>query len=208
VIKKAPYLICVSDEIEQRVKQNSLQATTCIIPCAVRDRFFVDSRTKKEGSIKIAFASARWRKVKNYPLFEEIISRLKTVCSDDIETIEFDNKTREAIHADLNEVDLLLMTSHHEGSPQIIKEAMCCNTPVVSSNVGTVKFMLEGVENSCVIDGYDPEDYVDAITGILRKAKTGSPLRSSGRKRIYDLKYDEEAITLQIKQVYDKVYFL
>jgi glycosyltransferase involved in cell wall biosynthesis len=205
VIKKARHLICVSDEIEQRVKQNPLQATTCVIPCAVRDRFFVDNRTKKDNTIKIAFASARWREVKNYPLFEEIISRLKTVCSDDIETIEFDNKTREAIRSDLNEVDLLLMTSFHEGSPQVIKEAMCCNTPIVSSNVGAVKFMLDGVENSCVIDGYDPENYVDAITEILRKTKTGFPLRSSGRKRIYDLKYNEEAITLQLKQVYDQV---
>jgi glycosyltransferase involved in cell wall biosynthesis len=206
VIKKAKYLICVSDEIEQKIKQSPLKATTCIIPCAVRDWFFVDNRTRNDNTIKIAFASARWRDVKNYPLFEEIISRLKNVYSIDIQTIEFDNKTREEICADLNEVDLLLMTSFHEGSPQIIKEAMCCNTPVVSSNVGTVRFMLDGVENCRVIDGYNPEEYVAAITEILRKAENGSPLRSSGRKRILDLKYDEETITLQIKQVYDSVF--
>jgi len=203
VIKKAKRLICVSEEIERIVKNKCSDAATYTVPCAVRDDFFTDNRKKNDAVIRIAFTSAKWREVKNYPLFMEIVSRMQPSCSCEITTIEMDNKTREEILADLNEADLLLMTSFHEGSPQIIKEAMCCNTPVVSSNVGTVKQMLDGVANCTVIDGYDPVDYVSAIQGILQTSVTGFPLRSDGRKKIYELKYDEKSIVSQIRQIYD-----
>jgi len=205
VIKKTKRLICVSEEIERIVKSKSPDVATYTVPCAVRDDFFTDNRKKNDAVIRIAFTSAHWREVKNYPLFMEIISRMRSACSDEIQTVEMDNKTREEILADLNGVDLLIMTSFHEGSPQIIKEAMCCNTPVVSSNVGTVKQMLEGVKNCTVIDGYDPKEYVSAVQRILQSSTTGFPLRSDGRKRIYELKYDEKSIASQIRQVYNDV---
>jgi len=205
VIKKAKCLICVSDEIERIVKRDNPNVTTFIVPCAVRDNFFVDNRKKADSVIRIAFASAKWREVKNYPLFIEIINRMRSVCSNEIQTIELDKKTREEILACLNEVDLLLMTSFHEGSPQIIKEALCCNTPILSSNVGTVKHMLDGLTNCTVIDGYDPSEYVNAIQRILQSSVPGFPIRSNGREKIYELKYDEKSIVSQIKHIYNKV---
>jgi teichuronic acid biosynthesis glycosyltransferase TuaC len=33
----------------------------------------------------------------------------------------------------LNASDVLLVTSHHEGSPTIVKEALACNLPIVSA---------------------------------------------------------------------------
>ena len=203
VVKKAKYLICVSDEIEGIIKKDYPDAATYIVPCAVRDDFFVDNRKKKDTVIRIAFASAKWREVKNYSLFMEIITRMRSICSNEIQTMELDNKTRNEILADLNEVDLLLMTSFHEGSPQIIKEALCCNTPIVSSNVGTVKYMLDGLTHCAVIDGYEPLEYLNAIRQILQTIVPGFPIRSNGRKRIFELKYDEKSITTQIRQIYN-----
>ena len=51
----------------------------------------------------------------------------------------------------LNAIDVLLMTSHHEGSPMIIKEALACNTPIVSLDVGDVKERLMNIEGCYVI---------------------------------------------------------
>lgn len=41
--------------------------------------------------------------------------------------------------------DVLISTSKWEGSPNIIKEAMACNIPIVSTDVGDVKRLLDGV---------------------------------------------------------------
>lgn len=205
VISRAKHLISVSDEIARRVKKDFPNANHYTLPCGVLDRFFVDERWKEKDIIKIAFTSGKWREVKNYPLFEEIISQLGTIFKQEIRVVMFDNKTREEVRDDLNSVDLLLMTSFHEGSPQIVKEAMCCNTPVVSSNVGTVKFMLEGVENCFVVDGYNPKDYVEVIVKLLSPEKTTFPIRSTGRKRNYDLGNDEKTITLRVMQIYEDV---
>jgi teichuronic acid biosynthesis glycosyltransferase TuaC len=46
--------------------------------------------------------------------------------------------------------DCLLLTSIHEGSPNVVKEALSCNLPVVSTDVGDVRHLLQGVEPSWV----------------------------------------------------------
>jgi len=46
----------------------------------------------------------------------------------------------------LNAADAVLMTSHHEGSPNIVKEALACNRPVVSVDVGDVRERIDGIE--------------------------------------------------------------
>jgi len=205
VVKRAKYVICVSDEIECIIKKNNTKIKTCVVPCAVRDDFFVDNRIKKDSVIRIIFPSAKWRTVKNYPLFLEIISQIRLISSHEIQTVELDNKTRDEILDDLNEADLLLMTSFHEGSPQIIKEAMCCNTPIVSSNVGDVQKLLNGVTNCCVIDDYNPKSYFDATIEIISNPNNIPLIRSNGRMKIFELGYDVNTVTKKIMNIYHHI---
>lgn len=46
----------------------------------------------------------------------------------------------------LNASDVLLVTSHHEGSPTIVKEALSCNRPIVSVPVGDIPKRIAGIE--------------------------------------------------------------
>lgn len=46
----------------------------------------------------------------------------------------------------LNAADVLLLTSKHEGSPTIVKEALACGLQIVSVNVGDVAERIEGIE--------------------------------------------------------------
>ena len=46
----------------------------------------------------------------------------------------------------LNASDALLLTSMHEGSPTVVKEALACGLPIVSVDVGDVAERIEGLE--------------------------------------------------------------
>ncbi len=51
----------------------------------------------------------------------------------------------------MNAADCLLMTSHIEGSPVVVQEALACNLPIVSVDVGDVAERLVGVEPSFIV---------------------------------------------------------
>src|SRR6056297_710401 len=75
---------------------------------------------------------------KNYPLLEEAGKLLK----EEVELLTPYPIPYFMINTYLNACDVLALTSFQEGSPNIIKEAMACNTPVVSTGVGDVRWIL------------------------------------------------------------------
>jgi teichuronic acid biosynthesis glycosyltransferase TuaC len=72
----------------------------------------------------------------------------------------------------MNACDCLLMTSSIEGSPNVVKEAIMCNLPVVATPAGDVGLLLDGVEPSWVCEP-DPEPLADALVDCLsRRARS------------------------------------
>jgi teichuronic acid biosynthesis glycosyltransferase TuaC len=93
--------------------------------------------------------------------------------------------------------DVLLCTSLSEGSPNVVKEALACDLPVVSTPVGDVPERLAGVSPSCVVSR-DPRKFGEAIATILQARQ-----RSNGRERIMHLGLDQ--VANQILTVYQSV---
>jgi glycosyltransferase involved in cell wall biosynthesis len=81
----------------------------------------------------------------------------------------------------LNASDVLLLTSIHEGSVNVVKEAMACNLPVVSVDVGDVRERLEGVRNCAVT-----EATAESLAAALIEVFDGGQ-RSNGRDYLGDL---------------------
>jgi len=74
--------------------------------------------------------------------------------------------------------DCLLLTSVHEGSPNVVKEALACDRPVVSTDVGDVRLWLELV-GGCRLVAPVPARVADGLQEILGglRAVDGSSVR-------------------------------
>jgi len=87
----------------------------------------------------------------------------------------------------LNACDVFVLTSYNEGSPNVIKEAMACNCPIVATDVGDVKEVISGVEG-CFLATFMENDLANKIDRALNI--TG---RTGGRKHIDRLRDDKVA---------------
>jgi len=144
----------------------------------------------------IIFVSDPDRYEKNYQLAKSSFDLLK---HDNIELNTIYNINNDLMPYYYYGADLLLLTSLWEGSPNVIKEAMACNLPIVSTNVGDVKEIL-GATKGCYICSYDPKDVANKIKMALEFGK-----RTNGRERIKKLGLDSESIAMEIIKLYKNV---
>ncbi len=63
------------------------------------------------------------------------------------------------IQQELATMDLLMITSDHEGLPMIVLEAVALNIPVIARSVGEIPSVLEGGNGGHLVDGDNPIDY-------------------------------------------------
>jgi glycosyltransferase involved in cell wall biosynthesis len=70
----------------------------------------------------------------------------------------------------LNASDALLLTSQHEGSPTIIKEALACGLPIVSVPVGDVIERIGNVDG-CHVAQPDASALADKICAIRARGE-------------------------------------
>jgi len=131
--------------------------------------------------------------VKNYPLAKKSIEKVQN----SITLIELKGYTREEVCLLMNAVDFLLMTSFSEGSPMVIKEAMCCNCPIVSVDVGDVKEVVADTQGCYIVD-YNAHEIAEAIEKVIVENQ-----RTKGREKME--KYALENIALDVLNVYKKV---
>lgn len=142
----------------------------------------------------VLFAGAFDNHVKNAPLAKAAMERVP-----DSELLELKGYSRPQVAALLQAVDVFLMTSITEGSPQVIKEAMACGCPIVSVDVGDVRERIEGIDG-CFISDRDP----DSIADCIQKAMVFNE-RTSGRSAIIDAGLTNDTIAARIISIYKNV---
>jgi len=97
----------------------------------------------------------------------------------------------------LNESSVFVLSSYNEGSPNVIKEAMACNIPVISTDVGDAKQIIHNVEG-CYITSFNPQDLANKIKKVISLNK-----RTEGRKNIKHL--NSIIIAKKIINIYSKI---
>ncbi|HYW36234.1 MAG TPA: glycosyltransferase [Balneolaceae bacterium] len=188
------YNILTNDKLNRILK---LKKRFSVIPCGVDLGNFkpMDQNIcKREMGLSpqkkyILFSSSFDRDVKNAPLAQATVQQLENT-----ELIELKGYTREQVNLLINASELVLVTSYNETGPLIVKEALACNRPVVSTDVGDVKQILAEVQGSYMVD-YNPENVAEKCRLILEKKETYES-RSSIQK------YELSAIAVKIKDIY------
>lgn len=147
----------------------------------------------------VLFASDPARTEKNFKLAKESVRRLN---DSNVELLVVHGLERNLMPLYLNSIDALLLTSAHEGSPNIVKEAVACARPIVSTDVGDVGWLLRDIQG-CFLTSFDPSDVADKIKKALNFSKRVG--RTHGRDRIVELGLDSETIAGRILAVYSEV---
>lgn len=91
----------------------------------------------------------------------------------------------------LNAADVLLLTSKHEGSPTIVKEALACGLPVVSVDVGDVAERIEGIDG-CYLAEAEPAALAARLELVFERRR-----RLDCREKLHQLSCESIATKLQ-----------
>jgi glycosyltransferase involved in cell wall biosynthesis len=144
----------------------------------------------------VLFPYPTGRAVKDYPRAKSVVEAARRRLGADVELVTITGVAHERMSTYYNAADLLLLTSRREGSPNAVKEALACNRPVVSTDVGDVRERVAGVANAHVCQ--TDEELVEALVGILTERG-----ESDGREAVRDCSV--EAMTARLLDVYRAV---
>ena len=129
---------------------------------------------------------------KGYPLAEETVRRAEQFIGRPLELVTLWGVAPDQVAVVMNASNAMLMTSLIEGSPNVVKEAMACNLPVVGVPVGDVPTMLDGVAGNFV--GPRDSDRLGKALGTLVAGQATSEGRAALQQRGLDLSSVAEKI--------------
>jgi teichuronic acid biosynthesis glycosyltransferase TuaC len=130
----------------------------------------------------VLFAANPKRYVKNFKLAKNAFDLLNR---SDIDLHFLNEVPNVQLPFYFNAADVVLLTSLWEGSPNVIKEAMACNRPIVSTDVGDINNLI-GKTEGCYISSLDPKDIMIKI-----KKAVNHKLDTNGREDVKHLKSNE-----------------
>lgn len=67
----------------------------------------------------------------------------------------------------LADMDLLLVTSDHEGLPMTVLESVALHVPVIARNVGEIQSVLANGDGGHIVESASPEAFVDILSKFL-----------------------------------------
>ena len=145
----------------------------------------------------VIFVSNPGRVEKNWSLAKTAVEQLK---SDNVELVPVFDKTHDEVVDYMCAADCLLLTSLNEGSPNVIKEAMACNLPIVTTDVGDVHERLDGLEGCYIAETYQPQEMAD----LLKQALSFNT-RTRGRDALFAQHLTTQQVATRLIEIYDRL---
>lgn len=144
--------------------KTSLPARTKVIPCGIDlDRFKPMDRRRckeqlgwRESAFHVLFVSSSGDPVKRPELARAAAEWLEQKRGS-VRLHMLSGVLNDEVPIWLNASDVLLVTSKHEGSPTIVKEALACGLPIVSVPVGDIPERIADIDGCYLAEAEAPE---------------------------------------------------
>jgi glycosyltransferase involved in cell wall biosynthesis len=200
---RAGRVICVSEQLKDRLVFS--RRRTVVIPTGVDTTIF------RPMPWAAARAQLGWSEDDHVVLFNEgAAPRTKGSALAAAAVAEAEHKigkiryevmrggySAEQVCVRMNAADCLIMASKWEGSPTVVEEAIACNLPVISTEVGDVRERLREVVPSAIVPP-DPYVFGTKIAEVLQQRK-----RSNGQDLVGNISQD--AIAEKLIEIYTEL---
>jgi teichuronic acid biosynthesis glycosyltransferase TuaC len=161
----------------EQMKKASQSADAFVLPSGVNFDLFQpqprdESRAKlgwDQERYYVVFANNPAIPVKNFPLARKAIERLQE-SGIDAELVVANGQPQATVVQYINASNALILSSIAEGSPNVVREAMACNVPVVATDVGDVASVLARTEG-CSVCPHDAEALAQGLEKALKHSE-------------------------------------
>lgn len=214
--------VAISNEIHSLIKKHyglDTSIETVYNPVDV-DRF--SSVKKKAHANTVAITAGRLSDQKNHKLLinafikyhkkhvdDELIILGDGPCRADLEMLIHEHGAESYIHLEGNveniaeyfaKADVFALSSDYEGLPLVVLEAMAASLPIISTDVGGIKDLIDG--NGILVEAGDEEQLCKALTEL----KEDVSKRSAMGEKSFSLvqKYDSSIIVGEYVELYKK----
>ena len=197
---QADAVIVKSREMAGKLKQKEVY----VIPNEIDFEIFRPSGKEKARTLLgldpnkkyLLFAANPQIPVKRFCLAKAVAGELKKRdASIELLTIYEESQSRLALF--MSACDALVFTSYQEGSPNIIKQAMACNLPIVSTDVGDVREVI-GDTGGCFVCKPEIRELSAQLSRILHSGE-----RTNGCEKVRHL--SGPAVAQRVIEVYEHV---
>lgn len=190
--------ICVSSQLAKALHHRK----TILIPMGIdRSLFRPGSKSAARHTLKwkinelnVLFVGDPSNPVKRYGLCREVV-KLASSQIGQINLRVCNEVEPSLVPTYMNASDALIVTSTHEGGPLSIREALACNLPIVSVDVGDARERLSSVSGCYVTKTSNVTDLGTALIKLLQETR-----KIEGHESLEDL--NEVMLTDKLIQVY------
>lgn len=165
----------------------------------IEKEFAIDKVSWNREKYHVLFPSNPGRKEKNFSLAEKA---LKICNNSDIDLHFLIDIPNSEVPYHINAADVVLLTSLWEGSPNVIKEAMACNRPIITTKVGDVASIL-GKTKGCYIVNFDANEIAIKIQKAIDFNKQFC--RTKGRSYLIQCGLDDASVAKKLMHVYQNI---
>ncbi len=196
VIVKSREMASVLNGLDPHVIPNGVD----MIRFSPIDRHLARERLGWQESGHVAlFASCPDFPNKGFPIAEGAVNHAARALGQRVELKVLWNIDPDRVSLYMSAADALILASQQEGSPNVVKEALACELPVVATAVGDLPELLAGLRG-CHVCARTPVALGNALALALPSGRL-----TSGRETLTRLRLDEDSVATRIVALYHEV---